>query len=186
MTPDELADLLRQLYVERDEYLRKEYARSLSFQDGLFERWDRAKRLGFGENASIYNSAQVFGEVSVGAHSFVGAFCILDGGYAKVSIGDYVSISAGVHIYSHDTVLWSLSGGQAKMRTGPVAIGDRCYIGSQAVIACGVTVGPQSVVASNSFVNSDVAPETVVGGTPAKPIGRVEGTGDAVRVIMSV
>lgn len=182
MTTEELAELLRRLYVERDEHLRRTYARSLSFQDGLFERWDRAKRLGFGEGASIYNSAQVFGDVSVGLNSFVGAFTILDGGYAKITVGDYVSISAGVHIYSHDTVLWSLSGGTVKPRTGPVIVGDCCYIGSQSIVACGVTIGRQSVIAANSFVNTDVPPKTIVGGSPAIVIGRVSGEGDSVHL----
>jgi len=183
MTTDELAGLLRRLYVERDEGLRREYAKSLSFQDGLFERWDRAERLGFGEGSSIYNSTQVLGDVEIGKKVFVGPFCVLDGQYAKVTIGDYVSISAGVHIYSHDTMLWSLSGGVADKRIGPVAIGSCCYIGSQAIVACSTTIGAQSVIGSNSFVNDDVAPRTVVAGSPAKPIGRVEGEGADVKVV---
>lgn len=183
MTPLELAELLRRLHVETDEELRAKYQRSLSFQDGLFNRWDRAERLGFGEGTQVYNSAQVLGDVAIGSHTFVGAFCILDGGYAPVRIGDYVSVSAGVHIYSHDTVMWSLSGGAADKRIGPVTISDRCYLGSQSVIACGVTIGEQSVVASNSFVNRDVPARTVVGGTPARVMGRVEGEGDNLKVV---
>jgi len=183
MTTTDLAELLRLLHVETDQELRDKYKRSLSFQDGLYNRWDRAQRLGFGEGTQIYNSVQVLGDVAVGKNTFVGAFSILDGGYASVKIGDFVSISAGVHVYSHDTVLWSLSGGRAAKRIGPVTIADRCYIGSQAVIACGVSIGPESVVASNSFVNNDVAPGTVVGGSPARLIGRVEACDGEVRVV---
>jgi acetyltransferase-like isoleucine patch superfamily enzyme len=186
MTPDELELLLKTLHIRQDEELRKSYARSLSFQDGLFNRWERAERLGFGSETQVYNSVQVLGDVMIGKKSFVGAFCILDGGYAPVRIGDYVSISAGVHIYSHDTMLWSLSGGQADKRTGPVTIEDCCYIGSTAVIACGVTIGRQSVVASNAFVNRDVPPRTIVGGTPAKVIGHVAVDGDKIRAVYDV
>jgi acetyltransferase-like isoleucine patch superfamily enzyme len=183
MTPEELADLLHRLGLELDARQKETRQRSLSFQDALFDRFERAQRLGFGEGSSIYNSTQVLGDVAVGRNVFVGAFGILDGQYAKITIGDYVSISAGVHIYSHDTMLWSLSGGQAEKRVGPVAIGERCYIGSQAIVACGVTVGPCSVIASNSFVNDAVPARTVVGGAPARPIGRVEGEGAGIRVI---
>ena len=108
------------MHIEQDEQLRRDYARSLSFQDGFFNRWERAERLGFGQDTQVYNSVQVFGDVAIGRSTFVGAFCILDGGYAPVRIGDYVSISAGVHVYSHDTVLWSLTGGKADKRSpGP-------------------------------------------------------------------
>lgn len=185
LTTESLANALMRLHVETDDALRTDHNRSLSFQDGFFDRWERARRLGFGTETQVYNSAQVFGDVSVGSHTFIGAFCVLDGGYAPVRIGDYVSVSAGVHIYSHDTVLWSLSGGIAEKRVGPVTIEDCCYLGSQCVIACGVHIGRQSVVAANSMVNKDVPARTVVGGSPARLIGRVEGEGDTVRVVYS-
>lgn len=180
--PDQLAVALNQLYREHDEHLRKNYQRSLPFPDGLFDRWERAERLGFGEGACVYNSTLVMGDVTVGPHSWVGPFVFLDGGYAPVRIGEYCSISAAVHIYSHDTVLWSLSGGRADKRVGPVSIGDHCYIGSQAIIGPGVTIGRQSVVATNSFVNRDVPERTIVGGCPACPIGRVVVEGDDIRL----
>ncbi|AVM75588.1 acyltransferase [Magnetospirillum gryphiswaldense] len=183
MNTVELAKLLRKLHEETDENLREEFSRSLSFQDGFFNRWDRAKRLGFGESTQIYNSVQVLGDVNIGSNSFVGAFSVLDGGYAPVRIGSFVSISAGVHIYSHDTVMWSLSGGHADKRIGAVTICDCTYVGSQSVIACGVTVGRQSVVASNSFVNDSVPDRTVVGGSPARVIGRVIEDGDQLKVV---
>jgi acetyltransferase-like isoleucine patch superfamily enzyme len=183
MTVEQLAELLRRLHVDQDEQLRRDHARSLSFQDGFFNRWERAQRLGFGEGTQVYNSVQVYGDVSIGRSTFVGAFCILDGGYAPMRIGDFVSISAGVHLYTHDTVLWSLTGGRAEKRTGSVMVGDRCYIGSQAIIACGVTIGEQCVIASNSFVNENVPPRTVVAGAPARTIGHVRVKGDDVSVV---
>jgi acetyltransferase-like isoleucine patch superfamily enzyme len=170
----ELADALLRLYEETDEELREKYHRSLSFQDGLFNRWERAKRLGFGAEAQVYNSVQVFGDVNAGEHTFVGAFCVLDGGYAPVRIGRYVTVSAGVHIYSHDTMLWSLNGGKADKRIGPVNISDYCYIGSQALIGCGVNVGERSVIGANSFVNRDIPARSIFAGSPARQIGRVE------------
>ncbi len=179
----DLAGQLKRLYQENDDYLRREFDRSLPFADGLFDRWERAKRLGFGEESCIYNSAMVMGDVMVGRHTWVGPYVFLDGGYDKVLIGEYCSISAGVHIYSHDTVMWSLSGGTADKKTGPVTIEDCCYLGSQSIIAPNVTIGRQTVVATNSFVNRDVPARTIVGGCPAKPIGRVEGDGEDLRLV---
>jgi acetyltransferase-like isoleucine patch superfamily enzyme len=64
-----------------------------------------------------------------------------------------------------------------------VTIGDRVYIGSQSIIAAGVTVGSECVVGANSFVNHDVPHRTIVGGSPARRLGKVVGEGSDVRVI---
>lgn len=178
----QLGDILRALYEAQDEQLRAQFQRSLSFQDGAFNRWDRAKRLGFAEGASIYNSALVFGEVTVGRQTWIGPATILDGSAAPLRIGEFCSISAGVHLYTHDTVHWALSGGSAAKRGGPVSIASRVYIGPQSIVTLGVDIGEQSVVAANSFVNQSVPPGSVVAGSPARLIGRVVGSGASVSV----
>jgi acetyltransferase-like isoleucine patch superfamily enzyme len=182
MDVPKLIDLLRKAYKEKDEELRAQFDRSLPFADGLFDRWERAKRLGFAEGSSIYNSSLVYGDVEVGENTWIGPYTLLDGSGGEVSIGSFCSISAGVHIYTHDTVMWALSGGRLEKRTGPVKIGDCCYIASQCIIAPAVTIGRQCVVAANSFVNRDVPERTIVGGSPAKILGRVEGSGENVRL----
>ena len=97
---ERFTEILRTLYERNDEALRARFQRSLSFQDGTFDRWERARRLGFGEGASIYNSAMVFGDVTVGRHTWIGPWTILDGSAAPLRIGDYCSISAGVRSFS--------------------------------------------------------------------------------------
>jgi len=176
-------ELLRACYEASDERLRKEFQRSLPFQDAMFDRWERARQLGFAEGASIYNSSAVFGDVKVGLQTWIGPYTVLDGSGGGVVIGNYCSISSGVHIYTHDTVLWALSGGALPCVQSPVTIGDCVYIGSQSVIAAGVTIASRCVIAANSFVNSDVAEGTVVGGSPARQIGRVVGEGESVRLV---
>lgn len=183
MKPDELKHLLADLYLAREEELKEYFHRSLSFQDAMFDRWERARRLGFGEGASIYNSSQVFGDVSVGRHTWIGPYTILDASKSSLSIGEYCSIAAGTHIYTHDSVEWALTGGKAEAKIGPVAIGNCCYIGSQVVIAAGVTIGDQCVVGANSFVNDSVPARAIVAGSPAKIIGHVEVSGDRAKLI---
>lgn len=54
---------------------------------------------------------------------------------------------------------------------GEVVIGDRVWIAYRAVIMPGVTLGEGAVVAAGAVVTQDVAPYTIVGGVPARPIG---------------
>lgn len=177
-----LCGLLRYLYTLHDEKLRDRFKRSLSFQDGLFDRWERARRLGFADKASIYNSAAVFGDVQVGESTWIGPNVMLDGSGGPLRIGMYCSLSAGVQIYTHETVHWALSGGTAPFHQAAVAVGDFCYIGSHAIIRAGVTIGSHCVIGANAFVNKDVPSRTVVVGTPARQIGSVRIENGTIRL----
>ena len=57
-----------------------------------------------------------------------------------------------------------------KLKTAPVKIGDNVWIGMNAVILKGVTIGDNSVVAAGSVVTKSVAANTVVAGNPAVPV----------------
>jgi acetyltransferase-like isoleucine patch superfamily enzyme len=64
----------------------------------------------------------------------------------------------------------------------PVTIGDRVFIGANAVVMMGVTIGESSIVAAGAVVTEDVPAFTVVGGVPARRIGRVTVEGTEVRI----
>ena len=85
-----------------------------------------------------------------------------------LEIGDNCSISAGVQIYSHDTVRWATSGGIEKVEYGSVKIGSNCYVGPNVVISKGITIGNQCVIGANSFVNRDIPNNLRAWGNPAK------------------
>ncbi len=182
LSPEEMTAALRQVWAARDDALRRDFDRSLPFADGLFDRWERARRLGFGEGASIYDSAMVLGSVAVGAYTWVGPSVLLDGSGGGLTIGEWCSISAGAHLYTHDTVRWSLSRGAVARTTAPVRIGSACHFGAQSIVVAGVTIGDQCVIGANSFVNRDVPDRAVVAGSPARPLGMVVGDGEEVRL----
>ena len=57
-----------------------------------------------------------------------------------------------------------------QLKTAPVIIGDNVWIGMNATILKGVTIGENSVVAAGSVVTKSVAPNTVVAGNPASVV----------------
>ena len=68
---------------------------------------------------------------------------------------------------------WGLEGKdirQAWDNKGDIVIGNDVWIGYQAVILAGVTVGDGAIIGSRAVVTRDVPPYTIVGGAPAKPI----------------
>ncbi len=158
---------LREFLATRRRAVAAEFKRGLPLGDYVSDRWDKARTLGFGEGTSIYDSAHVFGDVSVGANTWIGPFTILDGS-GGLSIGANCSISSGVQIYSHDTIAWATSGGSAPYEYAVTRIGDHCYLGPNTVVAKGVTIGDGVVIGANSLVLHDIPAGTRAFGNPAK------------------
>lgn len=53
---------------------------------------------------------------------------------------------------------------------GDIVIGNDVWIGYEAVIMAGVTIGDGAIIGTRAVVTKDVPPYTIVGGVPAKPI----------------
>lgn len=173
---------MRELHERLRDEVRQRFQRAVPFADELFDRWERASHLGFGEGASIYDSSLVIGDVHVGDDTWVGPFTVLDGS-SGLTVGHHCSVSAGVQIYSHDTVEWALTGGMAPKRQAPTRIGDCTYVGPNAVIVAGVTIGSHCVIGAGALVNADVPDHRVVFGVPGRIVGRVEIAGERASVV---
>ncbi len=167
-------DEIKKIFKKYDDEQRKNWNRSLPFQDTLDDRWERAKRLKFGKKTSIYNSSFVFGKVKVGKNTWIGPNVILDGLAARLEIGDNCSISAGVQIYTHDSINWALSGGKLNYIKKSVIIGSNNYIGSLSIILPGSKIGSQCLIAAHSLINCEVEDNSIYSGIPAKKIGYVD------------
>ena len=169
-TDDELHAQIVALWKRLQERVDGEWDRTLPFGDYFVDRWEKARRLGFGEGTSIYDSSLVLGEVKVGKGTWIGPFTVLDGS-GGLTIGDHCSISAGVHIYTHDTVRRALSGGTAEIERSPTSIGSRCYLGPHTVVVKGVSIGDRSVIGANSLVLEDIPPGSRAHGNPCRVVG---------------
>jgi acetyltransferase-like isoleucine patch superfamily enzyme len=178
----ELVEELRALYDDLRAETRERWDRDLPLEELLFDRWERAKSLGFGEGSSIYHASYVYGDVHVGRDTWIGPYTLLDG-TGGLTIGDGCDVSAGAQLYTHDTVQRVLSGGRGEIEHAAVQVGDQVHIGAGAIVLKGVTIGEHSVIAAGAVVNRSVPPLTVAAGIPCRPVGRVElGAGGEVRL----
>jgi acetyltransferase-like isoleucine patch superfamily enzyme len=115
--------------------------------------------------------------VRIGHDCFIDPNAILETAYPEnVTLGDDVRVTAGAIVMTHikgPTLLRDR--GLVPAVLAPVVLESHSFIGVNAVIMPGVTVGRAAVVASGAVVTSDVPPFTMVAGNPAKVIKRFIG-----------
>ena len=109
--------------------------------------------------------------ISIGEGTFVNYNCtMLD--LAEIRIGDNCLIGPDVGIYTAGHRL-KPEGRVLDVYGLPITIGNDVWIGGHSAILPGVTIGNGAVIAAGSVVTKDVAPRTLVGGNPARPIKNI-------------
>jgi acetyltransferase-like isoleucine patch superfamily enzyme len=94
-----------------------------------------------------------------------------------VEIGDHCMLANGCfvtdssHRYDdpYKPITW-----QGFETKGPTRIGDNCWLGANVVVTSGVSIGERCVVGANSVVTKDVEPFSIVAGSPARVIRRID------------
>ncbi len=122
------------------------------------------------ESFACINNA--VGDVMIGDHTRIGLHNTIIG---PVTIGNHVNLAQGITVtaLNHNFSDTEKRIDEQGVNTTPVVIGDDIWIGANAVILPGVTIGSHSVVAAGSVVTKDVPPHSLVAGVPAKIIRQI-------------
>lgn len=109
--------------------------------------------------------------ISVGEGVFINACCHFQD-HGGVTLGDGCQIG-------HNVVFATLNHELQPERRGvtrpaPIVLGKKVWVGSNATILQGVTIGDNAVVAAGAVVTKDVPANTIVGGVPARVIKRID------------
>ena len=122
------------------------------------------------ESFACINNA--VGDVIIGDHTRIGLHNTIIG---PVTIGSHVNLAQGITVtaLNHNFEDSDKRIDEQGVSTTPVIIEDDIWIGANAVILPGVTIGNHSVVAAGAVVTKNVPPHSLVAGVPAKIIKQI-------------
>ena len=122
------------------------------------------------ESFACINNA--VGDVIIGDHTRIGLHNTIIG---PVTIGSHVNLAQGITItaLNHNFDNPEKPIDEQGISTTPVILGDDIWIGANAVVLPGVSIGNHSVVAAGAVVTKDVPPHSLVAGVPAKIIKQI-------------
>ena len=122
------------------------------------------------ESFACINNA--VGDVMIGDHTRIGLHNTVIG---PVKIGSHVNLAQGITVtaLNHNFADADKRIDEQGVSTNPVTIEDDVWIGANAVILPGVTIGNHCVVAAGAVVTKDVPPHSLVAGVPAKVIKQI-------------
>jgi acetyltransferase-like isoleucine patch superfamily enzyme len=137
---------------------------------------EQSTGISIGDHTTLHESALIAaneGQVVIGRHSWVGPFCLVYGN-GGVSIGDNVLIAAhtSINTVSHHFERCDIPINDQGIHCDPVTIEDDAWIGMNAVILQGVTIGKGAVVGAGAVVTRDVPAWSIVMGVPARIVDR--------------
>jgi acetyltransferase-like isoleucine patch superfamily enzyme len=183
-------------YTLWEKLFRKGWQRYMLFQISLLPshhlRKFVYKALGaeVGKNVVFHFKTEIRGihKLKIGKGTIVGDNVLL-AAQRGLTIGENVNISSNVSIYSdahdHRDPYFRCT----PQTTRPITIGNRVWLGSNAIVLTGVNIGEGAVCCAGCVVTQDVEPYTVVAGIPAKKVNerprdlRYEFKGRAVRLL---
>ena len=162
----------RNVYFYIARHLPISYSRGGKLAKKLRE-WSASKFLVHtGKDINIERGAIITSLMEIGDRSGVGIDAVIDG---KVIIGQDVMMGPNVTIHTRNHRFERLDipmNQQGRTEERPVIIGDDVWIGGHVIILPGRHIGNGAIVGAGAVVTKDVPPYAIVGGNPAKIIGR--------------
>ena len=122
-------------------------------------------------NVRICSSAFILGSgnLEIGEDTWIGHQVFIETG-SNITIGSYVDIAPRVYIGTGSHVIDATGKHIAGEGTSqPIIIQDGAWIGANATILPGVTIGAKAIVGASAVVTRNVPQATLVIGIPAKP-----------------
>ena len=124
------------------------------------------------EHEAFVKVAEESARIQIGNEVFVGRGVELDIS-TELTIGNFVLVAPGCFITDH----WHRHAPHATIASqgcdsAPVHIADDVWIGVNAVILAGVSIGRGAIVGAGAVVNCNVESGTIVAGVPARAVGR--------------
>ena len=119
------------------------------------------------ESFACINNA--VGDVIIGDHTRIGLHCTIIG---PVQIGSHVNLAQGITVtaLNHNFREPGRRIDEQGITTRPVTIGDDVWIGTNAVILPGVTIGSHVVIAAGAVVTKDIPDHSLAMGVPARVV----------------
>jgi len=112
--------------------------------------------------------------IYLGKNSHINQYCcVWASPSSKIIFGDNLLMGPGAKIFSsnHGTQIGLPMNIQPPLEKD-ISIGNDVWLGANAVVLAGVTIGDGAIVAAGSVVTKDIPPYTIVAGVPAAPIKR--------------
>jgi maltose O-acetyltransferase len=146
-------------------------AGSISFENEVTLGWEQGPSFFSGYTYIEARHADSSVRLGAGTHLNNAVTIVSEG--PGVTLGRRCLLGPGVHIYDSDFhALEAELRLRGEPRRGGVTIGDDVFLGTNAIVLKGVTIGRGSVVAAAAVVVDDVPEDAVVGGNPAREVRR--------------
>ncbi len=132
----------------------------------------RANPIGGHSRTILYTRGE--GKICIGKRVGISNTAIVS--TASVTIGDDTNIGGGTVIY--DTDFHSINAedrlnGDCRVKSAPVVIGSRVFIGGHCIILKGSTIGDNAVIGAGSVVSGNIPANEIWAGNPARMIKKI-------------